>query len=148
MSIYAKRLNRKNRININKAYSNGERRIDIARQFNVAERTVDRWKNDDILYKSLIGIRKKRIGRPHKKHKKHIVIKKGDRRKKHVYKKNNDKYHHLKEKMIELYKELGSAAKVSKALMKDFDVKLSREAVLRRIPQELRSKNRKNKKGK
>jgi len=149
------------RKDINHKYKNGYSCPEIAKQYKCGYSSIYRWIKDDILYKSLKGIRKKRIGKPHKKHKPHkrgqerkthkkgLERKKhkiGKDRKKHVYKKNKDKYHHLKEKMISLYKELGSAAKVSKALAKDFDAKLSREAVLRRIPQELRGKNRKNKK--
>jgi len=156
-----RRIEMDDRIKINEMYKDGYRIIDIKEKFKCTPSAIYRWINDDILYKSLEGIRKRRIGKPHKKHKPHkrgterkphkkgLERKKhkiGKERKKHVYKKNKDKYHYLKNKMISLYKELGSAAKVSKALMKDFDVKLSREAVLRRIPQELRSKNRKNKK--
>ena len=133
-------LNLNERKSINQDFKRGLWVHELKKKYNCVNSTIYRWINDKMLHKSINGIRKKRICKPYKSRKS------GKDRKNHAYKKNKDKYHHLKEKMISLYKELGSAAKVSKALTEDFNVKLSREAVLRRIPQELRSKNRKNKK--
>ena len=78
--LSCKRLTTDQRRGINRTYKNGYTYKDIMRLYNCGSGTVNRWINDGTLYKSINKIRKKRTGKPHKKHKPH---KKGSDRKPH-----------------------------------------------------------------
>jgi len=123
-----RRLKKNEKCGINSMRKRGFKYEDIINVYKCSPSTVTWWSDDVKLYKSLNKIRKKRIGKPHKKHKPH---KRGLERKRRI-KKKDEKYFQIARKVAELYIKHKSSTKVQEELKKQ-GVEMTPATILKRV---------------
>ena len=139
-SSKGRRLCVKDRIKIHTLHKMGFGISAIQKKIGCANRTVYFWINEQNLYKSLMGIRKK--------HKKHIIKFRTSKphKKTHVIPHRTKKYKHLTDIIIKLYKEGNTYKEIRKILLDKYNMKLCEASISKRISKEVKKEVKEMKK--